>query len=149
MRFPHILLTTALIACSGAAVAQPWHGDHHGGNELFRGVTLTDAQKAQIKTIEQAGWAQAKPVMEQMRAIHEQIEARMLAAGDVSEADMAPLVTQEENLRNQLDQQRLARGLQIRQVMTPTQLAEAATKHQQLESLHEQERQVAEPVSAQ
>ncbi len=145
MRFPQILLTTAMIAFSGMALAQGWHGEHHHGDELFRTADLTDAQKTQMKTIEQAGWAQAKPAMEQVRTIHEQIVARLLAPGSVSEADLAPLVTQEEQLRNQLDQIRLNSGLQMRAVLTPEQLANAASKHEQLVSLHEQERAVVEP----
>ncbi len=147
MRFPHILLTTAVIAFSGAAFAQGYHGHHHG-DELFHGVALNDAQKTQMKTIEQAGWAQAKPVMEQVRSVHEQIMARMLAAGSVSEADLAPLVTQEEQLRDQLDQIKVSSGLQMRAVLTASQLADAAAKHTQLVSLHEQERAVVEPANS-
>ena len=147
MRFPKILLTTAMIAASSAAFAQGWHGDHHG-DELFRGLNLTDAQQAQVKTIEQAGRDQAHATMDQMRAVHEQIMARMLSPGTVTEADIAPLVSQEETLRNQLDQMRVDRGLQMRQVLTPAQLADAATKHEQLVSLHDQERAVVEPASS-
>ncbi len=147
MRFPTILLTTAVIAFSGAALAQSWHGGHHG-DELFHGIALNDAQKSQMKTIEQAGWTQAKPTMEQVRSIHEQIIARMLAPGSVSEADLAPLVTQEEQLRSQLDQIRLNSGLQMRAVLTASQLADAAAKHTQLVSLHEQERAVADPTDS-
>ena len=147
MRFSRILLTTALITASGGALAQAWHGGHHD-DELFRGLDLTDAQQSQIKSIEKAGWAQAKPTMEQVRAIHEQIMSRMLSPGTVSEADLAPLVTQEETLRNQLDQARISAGLQMRQVLTPAQLAEAASKHEQLVSLHEQEHAVVEPAAS-
>lgn len=145
MRFPKILLTTAVIAFSGAAFAQGWHGGHHG-DELFHGIALNDTQKSQMKTIEQAGWAQAKPTMEQMRSVHEQIMTRMLAPGSVSEADLAPLLTQEEQLRTQLDQIRLSSGLQMRAVLTASQLADAAAKHTQLVSLHEQERAVVDPT---
>ena len=148
MRFPTILLTTAVIAFSGAAFAQGYHGGGHHGDDLFHGISLNDAQKTQMKSIEQAGWAQAKPTMEQVRAIHEQIVARMLAPGNVSEADLAPLVTQEEQLRTQLDQLKLSTGLQMRAVLTASQLADAATKHTQLVSLHEQERAVVDPANS-
>ena len=53
MRFTKILLTTAVIAFSGAAFAQGFHGGHEGG-ELFHGISLTDAQKSEMKTIQQA-----------------------------------------------------------------------------------------------
>ena len=149
MRFPKILLTTAVIAFSGAAFAQGYHGGGgHHGDELFHGIGLNDAQKTQMKTIEQAGWAQAKPTMEQVRAIHEQIVARMLAPGNVTAADLAPLMTQEEQLRTQLDELKLSTGLQMRAVLTTSQLADAAAKHTQLVSLHEQERAVVDPADS-
>jgi Spy/CpxP family protein refolding chaperone len=147
MRLSHLFLTVAVLGGSGTAFAQSWHEGHHGA-EFLRGVTLTDAQKDQIRGIEQAGWTQAKAGFEQMRGVHEQLMQRLLSPGSVSEADLAPLVQQEAQLRAQLDQQRLARELEIRQVLTPQQLAEAASKHQQLESLHQQEHAVMEPSSA-
>ena len=146
MRFANILLTTAVIAFGGAAFAQGFHAGHERG-ALFQGVTLSDAQRSQIRAIQQAGWAQAKPTMEQARAVHEQIVARLLAAGSVSEADLAPLVTQEEQLRAQLDQMRISSELQMRAVLTATQLADAAARHTQLVSLHEQERAVVDQAS--
>ncbi len=144
MRFHLVLLTTGLIAFSGVAFAQGWHGDHRA-ETLFSGANLSDAQKTQIKTIEDAGRAQAKPVMEQIHTVHEQIMSRMLGAGSVSEADLAPLVSQEEALRNQIDQIKLSRGLEMRAVLSASQLSDAAAKHAQLVSLHEQERAVVDP----
>ncbi len=143
MRFRNILLTTALIAFSGVAFAQGWHGEHHA-DMLFRTANLTDAQKAQMKTIEEAGWTQAKPMLEQIRALHQQVESQLLSPGAVSAADLAPLVSQEETLRNQIDQIRVNAGLQMRSVLTPAQLADAAAKHAQLASLHQQEKAVEE-----
>ena len=113
---------------------------------MFAGVSMSDAQRDQIKQIEQAGWTQAKAGFQQMRAVHEQIMARLLAPGSVSEADLTPLVQQEQALRAQLDEQRLSSALQMRQVLTPQQLAQAAEKHQQLESLHDQEREISHPA---
>jgi Spy/CpxP family protein refolding chaperone len=146
MRIPSMLLTAALLATSGAAIAQPGYGHHD--NEFLQGVSLSDSQRDQVKQIEKAGWEQARGTFQQMRTIHEQVMARLLAPGSVSEADLTPLVQQEQALRAQLDEQRLAAALQMRQVLTPQQLAEAAAKHQQLDSLHDQERQVMQPSSA-
>ncbi len=145
----HLLLTASLMVVSGNALADPGgHGMHHGGEEFLRGVSLTDAQRDQVRQIEQAGWAQSKSGFEQMRSVHEQIMSRLLSSGSVSEADLAPLVQQEQALRAQMDERRLAAALQIRQVLTPQQLAEAAAKHQQLESLHEQEHALTKPADA-
>ncbi len=148
MRLTPLLLATALLGFAGAASADPSGFGHHHGDEMFRGVALSDAQKDQIKQIEQSGWTQAKSSFQQMRSVHEQLMARLLAPGNVSEADLAPLVQQEQALRTQLDELRLNNALQMRQVLTPQQLAQAAAKHQQLESLREQEHQVMQPADA-
>jgi Spy/CpxP family protein refolding chaperone len=145
MRRLSLLAASFLAAGCGIALADPaGHGFHHG-EDFLRGVSLTEAQRDQVKQIEQAGWTQARAGFEQMRGVHEQIMARLLSPGSVSEADLAPLVQQEQALRAQMDEQRLARALAVRQVLTPQQLAEAAAKHQQIESLHQQEHQLMEP----
>ena len=145
MNFKHLVLalTTAGLLTAGAARAQPEHGDwHHGGLEMLRGVDLTDAQKTQIHQIAQATWAQMKPVTQQMRTVHEQIIGDLLGSANVTQEQLAPLVQQEEQLRAQVDAARLSTALQIRGVLTPAQLAKAATVHQQLSALHEQEQSV-------
>ena len=77
--------------------------------------------------------------MEQMHAVHEQIATAMLASGTVTADQLAPLVTQEEQLRSQLDSARINTMLQIRALLTPDQLAQAAATHAKLAALHEQE----------
>ncbi len=149
MRLPYLLLATSLSVAYGTALADPGgHGYHHG-EDFLRGVSLTDTQRDQVRQIEQTGWSQAKSGFEQMRSVHEQIMARLLSPGAVSQADLAPLVQQEQALRAQMDERRLEAALQIRQVLTPQQLAEAAAKHQQIESLHEQEHQLMQPSGEQ
>jgi Spy/CpxP family protein refolding chaperone len=141
MRFHHVLLTTALIAFSGTALAQhPWHGGE--GVEFLHGLNLTEAQETQIKGIEKAAWTQARATMEQLRNLHQQEMTTLLGAGTVTEADLAPIKSQEEALRHQLDEQHLTTMLQIRQVLTPTQLADASSKFQQIVALRAQEHQV-------
>jgi Spy/CpxP family protein refolding chaperone len=149
MKFKHMMVAaTAAIALSaaGAAMAHPggdWHGgEGHGGMEILHSLSLTDAQKEQAHQIEHASWAQSKPVMEQMHAVHEQIATALLASGTVTADSLAPLVQQEEQLRTQLDQQRLNTMLQIRALLTPEQLTQAAATHQKLAALHEQEHEV-------
>ena len=146
MRLPFLLLA-ASVGFAGVAAARSDEFGHHHGNELFQGVALSDAQRDQVKQIEKAGWEQARGTFQQMHSVHEQVMARLLAPGSVSEADLAPLVQQEQALRAQLDQQRLTAALQMRQVLTPQQLAQAAAKHQQLDSLHEQEHQLMQPAT--
>ena len=113
-----------------------------GGMEMLHGLDLTDAQKSEVHKIVKANWAQMKPVMQQARALHEQIVTKLTGTEAVTQADLTPLVQQEEQLRTQLDTARVSTALQIRGLLTPAQLAKAASTHQQLEALHEQERAI-------
>jgi Spy/CpxP family protein refolding chaperone len=138
-----LAIATAGLLTAGVAQAQPEHGGwHHDGLEILRGVTLTDAQKTQLHTIMHATWSQMKPIMRQERSIHEQIVTGLLGASAVTQEQLTPLVQQEEQLRSQIDAARLSTALQVRALLTPEQLAKAATVHQQLEALHAQEHEV-------
>jgi Spy/CpxP family protein refolding chaperone len=145
MNFRHIIMAAAS-SCALAATGALAHpgGDFHGGEgmEILHSLNLTDAQKDQAHQIEHAAWAQARPVMEQMHAVHEQLATAMLAPGAVTADTLAPMVTQEQQLRAQLDSMRLNTALQIRALLTPEQLTEAAVTHQKLAALHEQEHAV-------
>lgn len=141
MPFGRILLILAALAATGVAAAQSsWHDD--AGSDLTRGVTLSDAQQERVYGIEQQAWGQTRPLTQQMHRLHEQITERLLGAGDVDQTDLAPLLQQITRLREQLDQTRVAAALQIRAVMMPAQLAQAASNHAQIETLHEQERRI-------
>ncbi len=154
MNFRHMIMAVAA-SCALAATGALAHpgGDFHGGEgmEMLHSLSLTDAQKDQAHQIEHAAWAQARPVMEQMHAVHEQLATAMLAPGNVSAESLAPMVSQEQQLRAQLDTMRLNTALQIRALLTPDQLTQAAATHQKLAALREQEHAVmhASDTSAQ
>jgi len=145
MKFRQMMMAAGVaLAVSGVALGQPMGGEfHHGGGmEFLHGLNLTDAQKAQMKSLHQAGWKQMKPIMTQLRSIHEQMVNRMLASGEVTAEALSPLVQQEESLRNQMDAIHLSQTLQMRALLTPEQLAQAASTHAKLETLHQQEHAV-------
>ena len=159
MKLRHTLIAVAAacgLAAAGTALAQPMGGHmeggfHHGdGMELLHSLTLTDIQKKQAHQIGKNAWTQSKPIMEQLHAIHEQMETQLLTAGSITADQLSPTVQKEEALRSQLDQIHLNTVLQIRALLTPEQLSQAASTHQKLEALHEQERAVmgAEPHGA-
>jgi Spy/CpxP family protein refolding chaperone len=134
-----------------AALAAPGgHGGHHGGHGgrgemgFLQGVTLTAEQKTQIHTIVQASRTTAKPLAEQLRADRKQISDLLASTAAVTAAQLTPIQTQAAQIREQLDSQRMATALQIRALLTPAQLAQSAQTHQQLASLHQQERAVRE-----
>ena len=88
-------------------------------------------------------WASSKPIMDQMHSVHQQLATQFLTAGTTA-AQLEPLVRQEEQLRAQLDSKHLNVALQVRNLLTPDQLAQAATLHTKLSALHEQEHEVME-----
>jgi Spy/CpxP family protein refolding chaperone len=138
---------TCALTAAGVAAAQPM-GWHHGGPgggdmEFLHGLNLTDAQKDQAKTIEKSAWAQAKPLMEQLHTLHEQFITTLLTAGS-TQVQAAAIQQQEESVRAQLDTDRLGTALQLRALLTPEQLSQAADLHSKLEALHQQEHDVIE-----
>jgi Spy/CpxP family protein refolding chaperone len=143
------VLAATMLSAAGVAAAEPM-GGRMGGHghgfefmEIMHQLNLTDAQKQQAHSIMESAWASSKPLMDQMHSIHEQLTAQFLTAGTTA-AQLAPLVRQEEQLRAQLDSKRLNVGLQVRNLLTPDQLTQAATLHSKLSALHEQEHEVME-----
>jgi Spy/CpxP family protein refolding chaperone len=136
---------TAALACAltfgSNAGAQP-HGEWgHGPGALgfLHGVALSDEQKTQVKSIEQASWASLKPLMEKLRTAHEAQINKLLGTGTVTAETLQPDVAQEEALRHQIDAIHTGVMVQLRNVLTSEQLAQAASKHAQIEQLHDQE----------
>ena len=144
MRMKNIALATlaaGFLAAAPFALAQHMEGGHHHeGMELLHGLNLSDAQQTQLHQIMTSGWAEMKTTRDSAHALHEQLVQGLLAGA--THDQLAPLVRQEEALRDKMDSQHLTLMLQARQVLTPDQLAQAATKHTQLEALHAQEHQV-------
>ena len=135
------------VSAIAGAHAQGWggpHGDHHMFG-LLDGVTLSDAQKEQVHSDMKAGFAAARTTMQSLHAIDDQITAMMTSSGSVSAASAMALIQQQETLRSQLDQERVAVALQVRSVLTATQLTQAAAAHSQLEALHQQEMAISHP----
>ena len=146
MTFKQTLIAAAAVCALGAsnvAFAHPMD-DHHGmeGMEILHSLNLTDAQKTAVHEAEHTGWSQAKPIMAEMRKVHEQIATALTTAGTVTAEQLAPMVTQEEQLRTQLDQIHVATMVQIRNLLTPEQVTQAAAMHEKLAALHEQEHEI-------
>ena len=146
MSLKHTLLAVsalASLAFAPAAFAQPaWHGGFH---EALAAAGLTPSQQQQIRQIMQAARTQDAPQRTQLQALHQQIEQTLFSSGDVTAAQLTPLVQQEEALRQQLDASRVQAALAVRALLTPAQLARAAGAEAQLASLHQQEQAIAHP----
>ncbi|HVJ54115.1 MAG TPA: periplasmic heavy metal sensor [Aliidongia sp.] len=153
-----VAFCAALLSMAAAAQEQGpgpgpggWH--HHGGprGELafLHGITLTDAQQTQIHEIVKASRTQMKPTAQQLRALHTQIREQLEGTGAINSGQLTTLQQQASALRDQIDAARLNTAIQIRAVLTPAQIAQAAQLHQQLTSLHEQERTLMEQAHPQ
>lgn len=159
MKLRTALATTAMFALLGYASTGLAHdgglgpgpgswglgGPGHGrlGLGLLRAVGLTDAQRAQIRQILANHRPQLQSLRQQLRAAERQLHDRLFSATPPTTADLSPIV----RLREQLAAEHLQIALEIRNVLTPDQLARAAQIRQQLQQLREQARSLLAPSS--
>ena len=134
-KFWSVALLT-LVLC-GAAVAsfaqqtdqssaQGWAGHRHGQMQwMAKQLNLTDAQKAQIKTIMQAQKATMRPLMQQL-AQNRLDTLNATASGAFDQAKVQALATQRAQIMSQLEVQKAQIHSQIyNQVLTSDQKATA------------------------
>lgn len=161
MKFVNQCAVTAaalLIAGSVAtAHAQPHAGFRgaragmmgHGGGMtlplLLRGANLTADQKTQVQQIVRSHRPTFQTLFSQLRSAQDQLSSKLLSAGAVSESDLAPQLQQISTLRSQLAEEGLRVALEIRNILTPDQLARAAQFKTQMQSLQSQMRDLMKP----
>ena len=139
-----ILAALVIVAGSGVALvsADPApdrprvmmrHGMGKGmGFPLFlRGVDLTADQKTQVQQIMGSHREVFRGLLDQLRSVHTEIESKLLSAGNVEEADLTVPIQQLSQLQNQLADENLKVTLEIRKLLTPEQLAQAAQYREQ------------------
>jgi Spy/CpxP family protein refolding chaperone len=143
------LISVSALAQDGGPGGFGRHRGMGGDMAFLHGITLTDAQQAQLKDIMHANRAQMKPMMQQMRALQTQKADQLFSAGAVNSAQLAALQQQISQLKGQIDAQRLSMIVAARGVLTSAQLAQAAQLHQQMTALHAQERSLMNPSGAQ
>jgi periplasmic protein CpxP/Spy len=97
------IILAAALSCSALVFAGPGgqggfgHGHHGGGFNQFRGLNLTDAQKTQVKQIEQQSFSALKS---QFQTVHQDRQALEALAPNASgyQAAAATLAQAEANL---------------------------------------------------
>ena len=117
-------------------------GGMGGGDDhfmmLLKSANLSPAQHEQVRQILKSEMAQMRAAHEGFHALHEQIAAKLLAPGNVTAADLAPLEQKANRYQEQISRDMVNTALAIRGVLTPEQIARLAQVHQQLQSLHQQ-----------
>jgi periplasmic protein CpxP/Spy len=107
-------------------------GDHFGGGFAFRGVDLSDAQKAQLKQLREGFGERTKSLREQLRAKRQ--ELRQAESGTTfNEALATQKLTEAAGLQAKL----MAEQFRLRQeslaVLTPEQKTQLEQRRQQFE----------------
>jgi len=129
--------------------ASAWNGHRHGGHMgyLAKELNLTDAQKAQIKTIMQAQRASMRPLMLQM-AQNRQAMLTATASGAFDQAKVQALATQQAQIMSQLAVQKASVHSQIyNTVLTPEQKATAdQLRQKQLARIGEHIAKLSQPA---
>jgi Spy/CpxP family protein refolding chaperone len=116
---------------------------------LLRGANLTADQKTQVQQIMSNHRSTFQSLFSQLRAAQDQISSKLVSTGAVSESDLAPQLQQISNLRSQLAEEGLRVALEIRNILTTDQLANAAQFKTQMQSLQSQMRNLMRPNPAQ
>jgi Spy/CpxP family protein refolding chaperone len=112
---------------------------------LLKAANLTADQKAQVHQIMANHRASLRDLFGQLRLSQDQMANKLLSVGKLQEADLAPHVQQISQLRNQLAEEGLRVVLEIRDILTPEQIAKASQLKLQMQSLHSQMRSLWEP----
>ena len=69
-----------------------------------------------------------------MRSIQSDMETKLLSAENLEETDLTAQIQQLSQLRNQLADENLKITLEIRKLLTPEQLAQAAQSREQMQA---------------
>jgi Spy/CpxP family protein refolding chaperone len=103
---------------------------------------MTTEQRREVRQVLASGRAERRATFERLHAAHEALADKLLSAGKVTEADLAPDLEKIAALHREL----LAHGtkvmLQVRAVATPEQLAKAAQTEQKLDQLRDEIREL-------
>ncbi len=102
-------------------------GHHRGGHgaKMFRGLDLTDEQKAQMKTIRQASKETMKPIREQMKANRQKLQT-LSESGTFDEAQVKAIAAQQGSLSAQMIVEKERVKVQMFNILTPEQKTKAA-----------------------
>jgi protein CpxP len=100
-------------------------GHNRGGGMMFRGLDLTEDQKAQMKSIREASKATTAPLREAMKANRQKL-AEATANGAFDEAQVTAIANEGASITAQMTVQRTKVKSQMFAILTDEQKAKAA-----------------------
>ena len=114
-------------------------GEHFGGG-MFRGIDLTDDQKAKLQQIHQSFRERTKPLREQLRAKHEELR-QAEQGGTFNEALATQKLTEAAAIEAKLMGEEFRMRQESLSVLTPEQKTQLEQRRQQFEQRREQFRE--------
>jgi periplasmic protein CpxP/Spy len=93
---------------------------------VLKGIDLSEAQEKRVQEIMAAHRATFRTLFSELQATHKDLADRLLTPGHVKAEDFAIPMQRMAQLREQLAQEGLKVGIEVRDVLTPEQLTKAA-----------------------
>jgi Spy/CpxP family protein refolding chaperone len=112
---------------------------------ILQGVKLTPEQETQVHKILEANRASLHDLFDQLRASQDALATALLRPGNVTPADLKPLLDKTLQVRRQLAEKGLEAMLAVRGVLTPDQIAKAAERRARIKDLEDQIRVLEQP----
>lgn len=111
---------------------------------LLKKLDLTAEQDARVKEIMAAHRETFHSLFKQLETAHEAMTDRFFTPGDLTVSDLDAQSQNVKQLREQLMNEGLKVGVEIRNVLTPEQLGKAAQIKEKMQAMHEQMRGLME-----
>jgi Spy/CpxP family protein refolding chaperone len=111
---------------------------------LLKKLDLTSEQDARIKEIMTAHRDTFHSLFKQLETAHDAMTDRFFTPGDLKATDLDSQSQNVKQLREQLMNEGLKVGVEIRNVLTPEQLTKAAQIKEKMRAMHQQMRSLME-----
>ena len=143
-----VALSLSVATVYGGPKGRDHHG-HRGGPGgghmllspfLLKKLALTAEQEQQIEQIRQSRRPAFEKLKEELRTLQTQIGDKFFALGAVTSEDFAPQLEKAAQLRQQWAAEGFAATLEIRNVLTPEQLAKAKELKDKMHTLRQKMR---------
>ncbi len=126
-------------------------GHHRGGGFMFRGLDLTEEQKAQVKQIMEASKTKIQPVREALKANRQKMN-ELTANGAFDEGQITALANEQGTLSAQVSVERVRVKSQMFGLLTDEQKAKAGQMKEQMKErfknrMNKRKKAPAEPAS--
>jgi protein CpxP len=112
-------------------------GGHFGGGMMFRGLELTDAQKASLKQIHQSFGERTKSLREQLRAKHQELR-QSESGGTFNEALATQKLTEAASLQAKLMGEEFRMRQEALGILTPEQKTQMEQRRAEFKAKREQ-----------